>query len=178
MAEVLLAVGGVASFLQIARTLTSLTKELKQCIRILRYAPKEVKQLRHEMWNFSLNLQWFDKLANECLEEMEGSPEKVTRLRQLDAMLEECKTIVNGFKKFLRRFFVNKSQRSSFEVFADRIRWYFRQSQVIVLRLALESTKSSISLFTNLLMLEALVKKIAQLERALQKVPRELKERM
>jgi len=178
MAEVLLAVGGVTSFLQIANTLTSLTKELKRCIRILRYAPKEVKQLRHEMWNFSLNLQWFDNLANECLEEMEDFPEKTTRLQQLDAMLKECKMIVNGFKKFLRRFFVAKSQSSSFEVFVDRIRWYFRQSQVIGLRLALESTKSSISLFTTLLMLETLVKKIAQLERALKEVPQELEQRM
>jgi len=130
------------------------------------------------MLSFSFHLQWFDKLAKECLEELEGSPEKAPRLKQLDAMLKECKTIVNGFKKFLQRFFVNKSQSSRFEVLVDRIRWYFRQSQVIGLRLALESTKSSVSLFINLLMLEDLRKQIAKLKRDLQEVPRELKDRM
>jgi len=178
MAEVLLAVGGVASIFQIAQTLTSLTIELKSCIRVLRYAPKDIKELRQEMLNFALNLQMFDKLVKKSLEKLEGSPEKANRVKHLNATLKQCKTVVKAFNKLLRRFFVNKSQSSSFEVFVDRIRWYFRQPQVQGLRRAFESAKSSVSLFTVLLILEAVMVKIARLERDLQEVPRELKDQM
>jgi len=178
MAETLAIVGGVASFFQIVVTLTSLTRELKHCLEILRYAPKEVEQLQGEMCDFSYNLQWFCERAQKWFQELEDSPQKKARIKHFRGLRKGCKVVVNGFKKLLRKFFANKSQNSSFEAFIDRIRWYFREPQVKGLRLALQSAKSSVILFMTLFMIEDLTKRIVELERQLQEVPRELRNQM
>lgn len=178
MAEAVLVVGGVASFIQIAATLTSLTRKLKRCLRILRYAPKEVEQLRREMSEFSFCLQWFGDQAHGWLQKLEGSPKKARIKKHLTRMEEGCKAVVGGLKTLLRKLFLNRSQNSSLEAFIDRIRWYFREPQVKGLRLGLQSTKSSVTLFMTLIIFEDLTRTIKELEGRLQEVPQELKMRM
>jgi len=178
MAEVLLVVGGTASFIQIVTTLAGLTKKLNRCLKILRYAPKEVEQLQSEMHDFSLSLQWFCDIAQKWLEGLEGSPEKEVRVEHFRKMAKGCRVVVKGLKMLLRKFFINKSQNSNFEAFIDRIRWYFREPQVKGLRLALQNAKSSVSLFMTLIIFEELIKKIMERERHQRKVPRELRSQM
>ena len=178
MAEAIVIVGGVASFIQIVATLTRLTKELNHCLNILRYAPKEVEQLQCEMCDFSYSLQWFCELAQKWFQELERSPQKKVRVKHFKGMVKGCRVVVNAFKRLLRKFFINKSQNSSFKVIIDRIRWYFREPQVKGLRLALQSAKSSVTLFMTLLMFEDLTNRIMELERRLQEVPQEWRNRM
>lgn len=112
MAEILVVTGGIASFIQIAETLMKLTKELRKCIRNIRYAPKEVTHLRLEASNFSLSLQWFHDLAVTWLKSIEGSTDQDTRNHHFNGLIRECRTVEKGFKSLLVKFFWNNTQTS------------------------------------------------------------------
>lgn len=178
MADPLTIVGGIAAVIQIAEALTCLTSELRTCIRTVRYAPQEVQQFHLDLSNFSASLRMFYKQSNTWLEDLDESPEKETRKEHIAGLIRECGAVEEGFKELLRRFFIQPYQFPNVYGGFDRIRWYFRKRLVAGLKLLLESAKSSVTLFVILQMCEDLQKRVEELQRALQDVPKELKRQL
>jgi hypothetical protein len=174
----LTALGGIAAVIQIADALTRLTSEMRLYLHTVRYAPQEVQQFHLDLSNFSTSLRMFYEKSETWLQELEESPEKEIRKDHVAGLIKECKAVKLGFEELLSRFFVEPSQLPSIYGFLDRIRWYFRKTLVAGLKLSLESAKSSVMLFVMLQMCESLQKRVFELQRALQEVPKDLEHQL
>ncbi|KAF2185458.1 hypothetical protein K469DRAFT_160637 [Zopfia rhizophila CBS 207.26] len=100
------------------------------------------------------------------------------RKEHIAGLIKECRAVKMGFVELLSRFFVESSQFPSVHSHFDRIRWYFRKPLVVGLKLSLESAKTSVTLFVTLHMCEDLQRRIEELQRALQEVPKDLKRQL
>lgn len=166
MADPLTIVGGLASIIQIADALTRLSSELRHCIRTIRSAPREVQHFSLDLTNFTASLRMFYNHCATWLDGLDDSVDKNERKEHIAGIIRECDAVEEGFDQLLRRFFPEPSTIMVFLTPIDRIRWYFRKSQVVGLKLSLESAKSSVTLLSTLYMCEDLRKRIQEMEAA------------
>ncbi|KAF1961946.1 hypothetical protein CC80DRAFT_200531 [Byssothecium circinans] len=171
MAEVF---GVIVGGFQIADSIVKVAKELRRCIRNVRYAPQEVQRFRHELLTFAYSLRTFEKTSNKYLVGINDVFEIKERKEHVEGIVEQCVAVKYGFEELLSRFFNSPETVPRTLKSWDRIRWYFRQEQVAGLRLSLESAKSSVMLFIIVHMYEDLVNQVRELEQRSQEVPKEL----
>src|SRR4051794_17645720 len=99
MADPLSIVGGVAAILQISDCLTTSVRRLRHCIKTVRYAPQEVKQVRDQVSVFTTSLQLFYDYSVEFLNDMEDSLPRKTRRNLIAGLIRQCRTVQKGFEE-------------------------------------------------------------------------------
>lgn len=178
MAEIVVLVGVISSFIQVADSFTRTISQLKEFTRVIRHAPKEVEFMRQEASTFSTSLVWFQQQLGPWFESLKDPSEERTREEHVKGLLRQCETVDKGFRKLLEKHFAHKTQQSRIQVWLDRIQWYFQQPEVTGLRLSLCCVMQSVNMFITLAMSDTLMTRIRELEAAAKRVPLELREQM
>jgi hypothetical protein len=174
MPEPVTVVGGIASIIQIADAFIRLSSACDHFVRTVRHAPQELRSFHLDLSRLSFDLLMFHRISDKWLANSRESREKEKKKHHIAGLIQECKVVKDGYKALLVKFFGTTGQARDTYSTVDRLKWYFRKPLAAGLKLSLEYTKSSITLFLTLHMVTDLQQQVKDLQKALQVVPAHL----
>lgn len=179
MAEVL---GVIGVALQLTRT----TKRLYDFARSIEGAPAELTKLAQESNIFSCLFIKFQEITCNQEANSDAATRSDNDQRLIEAMEAQCKEVCNGLRRLVRKckrdIRRRKAGEESFgtklqDLYA-RLRLYFEQSTVRTLKAAVESAKSSLSLFQIMDQYSRVLKELEALRQERRQIPEALEQRM
>ncbi|KAI2618175.1 hypothetical protein GGR54DRAFT_648668 [Hypoxylon sp. NC1633] len=159
MAEALTLIGGLSAITQLTGSLMKLTRELVECMRTIRSAPKEIEYFVLETSIFTDQLGYFHDLAKESTG---GVDEKLRAKRAIlvQKIARQCKFVKRGFRRLVRSFIdIYGFYTVPFNTLRARILWLWKKPDVPELRLSLQSATANVMLLCNMFIYEELIKK-------------------
>ncbi|KAK8050544.1 hypothetical protein PG994_012274 [Apiospora phragmitis] len=177
MAEAALgALGALSSILQIANSLISSVKELRETIVTAKAAPKEICYFYTEASILAMLIGTFHELADGAPKPTEAKPRR-ERDSLLGAIEQQCFILQNGVDVLISKFgkAYGTDEPRIMSVWA-RVLWVIRRPDMVELRLVMNEIKLTLSLATGQLQLEEArrqgdnAKRVRLLERQLEEM--------
>lgn len=171
MAELVAVIGTGAAVLQIAQTLLNVSDALEQ----ISDASDDIELFQLETAASSRMLVMFDDVAKTSIPHLDNI-QQIKRMDLIDSLTKvfrKVKTKVESVKNFVTAAFEDKSP--GMKRFFIRLRWFMKKTLITTTRLMLERAKSSASLSLNMIICEALQRKIAELSNDESTTPEEMR---